>query len=236
MRIDAHTRDRNHVHFIADSGVEIIDELLRLHRATPLQSVRLLNYYKEVPISGTADGIRFEDNKIFCRTNEIQARAISLSSNTIANFASLLHDVHAVARYDDETREVVLSGFAAVNVVAGQRESIRVRMHIPHSVVIEAGPNHIRGRLQDLSLAGCAIVIADGGRLGNFTFMTIQLEVPLKTGKEPVRVRVAARLIKVLRENSLTTGIFLFDHDKSSEDQIGKIVAMRQMEIIRELK
>lgn len=236
MRTDTAYRDKEQLHFIADSGVEIIDELLRLHRAKSLQSVRLLNYYKEVPISGTANSIRFEDNRIFCRTNETQARAISLSSNTIANFTSLPHDIHAAARYDDETMEVVLSDFSVVNVLASQRESIRVRMHIPHSVVIEVGPHRIKGRIQDLSLVGCAIVITNGERLGDFSYMNIQLDVPLKAGKEPVSVRVAAKLTKVFRDNALSTCIFLFDHDKSSEDQIGKIVAMRQMEIIRELK
>jgi len=228
--------NKDPLHFKADAGMEIFDELLKLHNAKLIHSGQLLNYYKEVPISGPANSIRFEDNKIFCRTNETQSRAIYLSRDTVISFTSLPHDIHAAAHYNTETTEVTLSNLSLVDVLANRRESIRVRMHIPHSVTIEVGPHKINGRLQDLSLVGCAINIADGERLGNFVYMHIQLDVPLKTGLEPVGLRIAANLTKVFQDNKLYTCIFLFDHNKSSEAQIGKIVAMRQMEIIRELK
>lgn len=227
---------KNPLHFKDDTGMEIIDTLLRLHSTKPFHSAQLLNYYKEVPVSGAANSIRFEDNKIFCRTNETQSRAIYLSRETIINFTGHQHDIHAAAHYNTETMEVSLSDLSLVDVLANRRESIRVRMHIPYSVSIEAGPHKINGRLQDLSLAGCAVNIADGECLANFVYMYIQLAVPLKTGLDPVNIRVPAKLIKVFQDNKLFNCIFMFDHNRCSEDQIGKIVATRQMEIIRELK
>lgn len=222
-------------HFIADSGSGIIDKLLSLHATKPFRSAQLLNYYKEVPISGAAHDIRFEDNRIFCRTNDIQSRVISLTRETILNFTSLPHYIHATADYCAESREVALSGFSLVDVLSHHRGSIRVRMHVPHSVVIESGHNKINGRLHDISLAGCAINIADSEQLDK-SYVQIQINVPLKTGLAPVQVRVAAKLIRTVKDNNICSCVFVFEHSKSSEDQIGKIVAMRQMDIIRELK
>lgn len=235
MIIDSAVAHKDPLHF-TDPSMDIIDELLRLHQIKPIKSAQLLNYYKEVPISGTANSIRFDGTKIFCRTNETQSRAISLSRDTVVNFTGLPHDIHAKAHFCTESLEVVLSDLSLAKVPANSRKSIRVRMHIPHSVVIEARQQKISGRLLDISLAGCAINIADGKQLGTSTYMQIQLNIPLKTGSDPVTVRVAAKLMKVVQENKLCNCIFLFDHNKSSEDQIGKIIAMRQMEIIRELK
>lgn len=228
--------NKNPLHFITDSDMDIIEELHRLHRTKPISNAQLLNYYKEVPISGAATSIRFDEDKIFCRTNETQSRAISLCKDTFVSFTGLPHDIHAKAHFCTESMEVTLSDLTLVKVAAIKRSSIRVRMHIPHSVIVEAGPHKLNGRLFDISLAGCAINISDHTPLGTFTHMQIQLTVPLKTGAPPVTVRVAAILSKTFQENKLYTCIFMFDHNKSSEDQIGKIVAMRQMEIIRELK
>lgn len=222
-------------HLVADSGNEIIEKLLSLHTAKPFRSAQLLNYYKEVPISGAAHDIRFEDDSIFCRTNDIQTRVIALTRETILNFTSLPHYIHATADYSHESREVALSGFSLVDVLSHRRESIRVRMHIPHSVVIESGHARLKGRLHDISLDGCAINIADSGQLDK-QYVQIQIDVPLKPGLAPVQVKVAAKLIRTVKENNICSCVFVFEHNKSSEDQIGKIVAMRQMDIIRELK
>lgn len=217
-------------------GGEIIDKLLRLHKIKPLQELQLLNFYKEVPISAPARSIRFADNTIFCRTNDTQSRAIDFSRGSIIKTPHLQHDIYASASYCPETREVALSDLLPAEVPSDNRSSIRVRMHVPMKVLIEAGTNKINGRMLDLSLGGCAVDIADGELLGNLKYMNINIDIPASTGREPHKLRVMVKLGKVFQHKKLCSCIFIFEHNKISEDQIGKLITQRQLEIIRELK
>lgn len=238
MTIHAATLNKEPFQRVSQDGSgEIIAKLLQLHTTDQLHELTLLNIYKEVPISAAARAIRFADNAICCQTNETQARAIEYIKETIIKNPHLQHDLHASACYCPETREVALSDFSYIEMLTDKRSSIRVRMHIPMKVLIEAGTNKIPGRMLDLSLAACAVDLANGGLLGNLKYVHINLAMPpARAGMEAGKLRVMARLTKTFQKERLLSCVFHFEHSKSSEEQIGKLVAMRQMEIIRELK
>lgn len=211
-----------------DQNGSILKELLRLPRRHPLPEVQFLNYYKEVPVFSPARIVYLFGDTLICHAGEAQARAIGFSKGTVVRAAPLKHDVYATAHYDPVTREVALSDFCYVEVLSERRASIRVRMQAPPEVVIEAGPGRFTGRMLDLSLYGCAIEIADREPLGGFTYFYINLETPLKA-------RLMSRLMRVEGDTRQLRCIFLFEHDRRSEDQIGRLIARRQAEIIREL-
>jgi hypothetical protein len=131
---------------------------------------------------------------------------------------------------------VALSDLSYVEVLSDNRSTIRVRMHVPLKVLIEAGTNKINGRMLDLSLKGCAVDIVDGELFKNLSYAHLNIDLPAKAGKETLKLRVGAKLTKVFQQNRLCSCIFLFDHGKGTEEQIGKVIAQRQIEIIRELK
>jgi hypothetical protein len=212
------------------------EEVITLLQSPPLPEVQFLNVYKEVPVSGPAQYLHTSDDKLFYRTNDVQSRVIELSNYTVIKAPKLKHDVYAAAHYNPETKEVALSNFSYVDVLSHKRSSIRVRMHVPLEVMIMAGPNNIKGRLLDISLDGCAIAVTKTDLLSKFVYFTLILDVPQKTGKASMNARVMARLIKKVEASNFYRCVFLFGHDKRSEDQIGNLVAQRQAEIIRELK
>jgi hypothetical protein len=219
-----------------DAGDTILDELLRLQETGQLNEIQLLNYYKEVPVSATAKHIRFLENTLFCRTSEAQARAIEFTLHTIVKSKDLQHHIHASAHYNTDTREVALSGFSYVEDPSERRESIRVRMHIPISVLIESGRKQFKGRLIDLSLDGCAIDIANRELQDSKVCSYLNIDTSLKTNQEIIKVRVMGKLLKADEHNKLSRCIYIFMHDKGSEGPIGKLIALRQGEIIRELQ
>ncbi|OGT97414.1 MAG: hypothetical protein A2079_01720 [Geobacteraceae bacterium GWC2_48_7] len=225
-----------HHHVRLDGDTTVMDELVRLQETKQLHGLQLLNYYKEVPITGTASDFRIFENTLFCRTNEAQARIIEFSKNTILKSENLQNHVYASAEYDPETREVALTDFSYVELLSRKREAIRVRMHIPLTVLIESGARNFKGRLIDLSLDGCAIDVATHELEDTKAYSYLNINMPLKTGLEQIKVRVMASFLKASQHFRLSRCIYLFEHDMYSENQIGKQIALRQGEILRELQ
>jgi|GEM_PF-746916 len=218
------------------AGAIVWDELMRLKEGKQLQELQLLNYYKEVPILTTGKNVRFSENCLFCSTSEAQARIIEFTEHTVIKSKHLLHHIHASAHYNADTREVRLSDFSYVDVLPECRQSIRVRMHLPSVVLIETGPKQFKGRLIDLSLDGCAIDIGSSELEDSKVYAYLNIEAPLKENQERIKGRVMARFLKAEQRNSkLSRCVFLFLHDKASENIIAKLIALRQGEIMREL-
>ncbi len=216
-------------------GLSIEEGLLKLSGVVPRPVVQFLNYYKEVPVSAVATILTVDENKLVCRTSEVQARAIEFSGYTIIEGVPFPHHVYANAHYDADTGEITLSGFNYADVHSNRRTSVRVRMQVPPVIGVEAGATKFNGRMMDLSLTSCAVTIPDRKLLESFSFFYLTITMPFPTNQTPVMTRVMAKLTQVHQQNRLFRCIFLFEHDKSSEDRIGALIARRQTEIIREL-
>jgi len=221
---------------INDPGEGSVEnDLIKLASSSPNADVQLLNYYKEVPVSAPARILDVTESGVICRTSELQARAIEFSGYTIIKGAPFRHHVYAYALNNKETGEITLSALQYVEVHSDQRKSVRVRMQVPPLIGVEAGTTKFSGRMLDLSLDGCAVNIPDRNLLENFSYFYLTITMPLKPHQPPGTTRLLAKLAKVYQQNRLFRCIFLFEHDKSSEDQIGALIARRQTDIIREL-
>lgn len=216
-------------------GILIEDDLFKLSGLVALPEVQFLNYYKEVPVSAVARILRVGENRLVCRTSEVQTRAIEFNGYTIIEGAPFSHHVYANAQCDTDTGEIALSDFNYADVHSNRRTSVRVRMQVPPVIGVEAGATKFYGRMMDLSLAACAVTIADRKLLERFSFFYLSIPMPSLTNQAPAMTRIMAKLAQVHQHNRLFRCIFLFEHDKSSEDRIGMLIARRQAEIIREL-
>lgn len=103
-------------------------------------------------------------------------------------------------------------------------------------VPVEAGTTSFTAKLKDLSLGGCALEIPDKVLLGNFTYFYLNLSFILQDQSAPQKLRIMARLLRFENDANPCRCIMLFEHDRRSEDLIGRYIAQRQAEIIRELK
>lgn len=211
-------------------------ELLLSFSQKPSHDLKFFNYYKEVPITSAAELLYVFGDTLACRSNQTQSRAIKLSKFTIIRSTKLKHDVYATAAYNDETDEITLSAFSYVEVLPDRRNTLRVKIGGLFLVTIEAGTNSFVAKLKDLSLGGCAIEIPDKGLLANFTYFHLNFSFPLQGRQDPYKLRIMARLLRFESDNAPCRCIFLFEHDLRSEDLIGRYIAQRQAEIIRELK
>lgn len=223
-------------HIEDDCEDNILNELLGIINITPIPAVTFLNFYKEVVIESPATITYVFDDSLSCKTTEAQSRAIAYCNNTIIRSASLRHAVFANAHFQPDTKEIIISDLSYVDVFPEQRSSVRVKMDSQFSVIIEAGPSQFRGRLRELSLHGCAVDIPDSQLLENYKYFYLNMEMPFKTFKGTNKARIMARLIRGDQNERNYRCIFMFEHDNTTEDQIGMLLAQRQTEIIRELK
>lgn len=214
----------------------ILEALLSLTQISPPPLITFFNYYKEVPISSSAEILYVFDNTLHCRTNATQSRAIELCQFVVIKSAKLKHDIYASASFSPETNEVLLSQFSYVEVLPDRRSSVRVRVAGLVPVIVEAGYDKFQGKLRDLSLNGCLIEIPDRALLGNYRFFQLNLAFEIKTRNEIQKARVMARLLRFENNDNPAKCIFLFEHDKRSEDLVSMYITQRQTEIIRELK
>ena len=234
--VNTEVLDNNYFCLLEESGdCSVGDDLYKLSSLKHLPEVQLLNYYKEVPVFASAKILTVGENMIVCSTSEVQARAIEFNGYTIIKGAPFQHHVYANTHYDAETGNITLSNLNYAEVHSNRRTSVRVRMQVPPEVFLEAGASKFKGRLLDLSLAGCAVNIPDQKLLENFSFFYLSINMPTKVHKTPTLTRVMVKLARVHQHNKLFRCIFMFEHDKSSENQIGMLIAQRQTEIIREL-
>lgn len=213
----------------------MLDRLMKVSQQSGAK-LQFFNYYKEVPISAPAEFLYVFDDTLACRTNETQTRAIKDCKYTILRSAKLENDVYANAAYNEETNEIILSDFALVDVMPDRRNALRVKIGGFFQVEIEAGEERFKARLTDLSLGGCAINVKDKALFGNFTYFYLNFSLSLESQSTPHNLRVMARLLRFENNTPPYRSILLFEHDRRSEDLIGRFVAQRQGEIIRELK
>ncbi len=213
----------------------ILDRLMKVSQQGG-GKLQFFNYYKEVPISAPAELLYVFGDTLACRTSETQSRAIKDCRYTILRSARLENKIYANAVYNEETDEIVLSDFALVDVMPDRRDALRVKISGFFEVEIEAGEDRFKARLTDLSLGGCAISVKDKALFGNFTYFYLNLSLSLENQSPPHDLRVMARLLRFENDTPPYRSILVFEHDRRSEDLIGRFVAQRQGEIIRELK
>jgi hypothetical protein len=214
---------------------EILELLLRYSQQAP-HDLHFFNFYKEVPITSTAELLYLFDDTLVYRSNPTQSRAIKASHYTLIRSPQLSYDIYATADYCGDTDEITLSDFSYVEVLPDRRTSIRVKIGGLVQVVVEAGTTSFMAKLKDLSLGGCALEVPDRALMGTFTYFYLNFSFGLKSPAEPHKLRIMSRLLRFEGSDMLCRCILLFEHDRRSEDLIGRYIAQRQAEIIRELK
>ncbi len=214
---------------------EILELLLRFSQHTSY-NLNFFNYYKEVPISSSAELLYLFGDTLICRSNPTQTRAIKASRYTIIRSPDLKQDIYATADLCEETGEITLSDFSYVEVLPDRRTSLRVKIGGLFQVAVEAGADRFIAKLTDLSLGGCALDVPEKALMGSYSYFYLNMTFYLKSRAEPQKIRVLSRLLRFENKSAPCRCIMLFEHDIRTEDVIGMYIAQRQAEIIRELK
>lgn len=213
-------------------SAEIIATLSAIQSGKLKNDLRLLNFYREVPVSYGADVLTTEESDVELLVNQLQAVVIAQEKLTVLKSSHFQRDVVATVTYVNvEKSRVVLSNLGYALVRADRRMSVRVQLGSAIDATFAAPEcDEVHGRLHDMSLTGISI---NASRDPNLPLSQQgEISIALPSGS----ITVQASLLKVFPFDTNYRLIFEIDPSRAAELSISQYIFQRQVEIIKELK
>lgn len=212
-------------------------DIISILKANPKKSLKLINYYKGLPLSYSASIASIDSGTIDLDVQAEQAFAIEKSRSVFIRSPLFKHDIFAHAQYVNTKKGMAtFVKFSYVEIMAERRNFIRVVPEPHPNTVIESSLGVIEGDLYDVSLSGLNISIHHSCQLEIdavsptlFTLSNIEQSLGFK-------VSVPATLICIKGDVLPRNYKFTMCPDKALERQLSQYIIQRQIEIIREIK
>ncbi len=193
--------------------------------------LKLLNYFREVPINFGAAIDQIDRGMVEMTVHQLQAVLMREQKETFLRSSHFEHDVIArVMRADSDRNFAFLSHFSYVEIFADRRAHVRVEVSENIAAIFSAGELRLQGMIRDISIGGMAFTTQEQqgfeenikGKIG-FSLRGNKLEFP-------------AILMRMEDDTPEKRFIVRYTPDNKSEEIISHFVFQTQSEIIRELK
>ena len=195
--------------------------------------LKLLNYYREVPVSFNASLENVAPDRIELKVHQNQAVVMKHEKHTLIKSDHFPggHGVHAfVALANIDKGKAILNRFAYAQIRAERRGAVRVQLDEQVDGCFCTEDLSFSGRVKDISITGISLVSSE--------------QVPFETHTEGSfscslngsLLQVSARVVKTLGTDGLYTCICAIDADPKVESLISQFIYAKQVEIVRELK
>jgi hypothetical protein len=193
--------------------------------------IKLLNYYREVPINFGASIDHIERGMVEMTIHPLQAVLMKLQKETLIRSCHFKHDVVAkVSKAGTEKRFAFLTGFSYVQILSDRRSNIRVEVFENVDVAVRAGQLQLQGRLKDISIGGLAIIAPE------IQGVAENARVKLTLSLRGHGVELTGTVLRVLDEAPRKIYVIQYNPDSKSDATISQYIFQTQSEIIRELK
>lgn len=199
--------------------------------------VRLVNYYKGVPLSYPATVVEVSQGALEVDVHQQQAVALERFRYAFIKCdhfdCAILAEAHNV---NMRTLAATLRNFSFVEIMAEKRRTLRLELQAETDAEIRADGVLTTGKLVDISLEGLSIRADRSCRLAAGEEVGLKVMVPdlLQNTLTPVANR--ARHVVTTREDGWPVCRFALESEPTSEATISRYIFQRQVEIIRELK
>lgn len=197
--------------------------------------VKLINYYKELPIKSITSISEINDMRFEAFPSSVHTAVLQEKQKTfiqLQNECYILADCPVI--YPDRGT-VILYNFAYVTLHTERRYDYRVRFDHPINVILYSDKRKMPGMLCDISCGGaCMITFMRGLSPG------MHVGLPLKffdaDTKSIINFQLQAKIIRLEKEVPPFLCCIQFEPDKGSEAKLIAFVNQRQIEIIKALK
>lgn len=223
---------RLHLTGETQDSAEILATLAAIHAGKLKNDLRLLNFYREVPVSYGAEVLTIEESHAELLVHQVQAVVIAQEKLTVLKSSHFRKDVIASVTYVNvEKSRVVLSNLGYTLVRADRRMSVRVQLGVSIDAAFAAEEFEVvQGRLHDMSLTGVSINAArDPG-------MSLSQRGALSIALPSRGITVPASLLKSIPLDGGCRLVFEIEPSRAQELAISQYIFQRQVEIIKELK
>lgn len=209
----------------------ILDVLHKIHDGRLKNDLRVLNYYKEIPVSYNATISDIEDGMVEMDVHQHQAVVMYVEKILFLKSEHFAHDV--IARvYKSNINKCIglLNNFSYVQIKAERRRFVRVQVKDLVPVNFRRSDKNLNGRLMDISIGGLSIECDENVTLEPETAGILTAELP--SGK----LEMPGRVIKIVPHDDKYLYVFEIEASARIETVISQYIFQKQVEIIRELK
>lgn len=193
--------------------------------------IRLVNYYKELPVIFDASVIHCERGVVEMSVNELQAAAMLIEQEVFIKSAHLRHDVIArVLRIKQDKNLALLTNFQYAFITAERRLAVRVRVSDRYDASFYYQNHLVHGLIEDISYGGISIRTPKGSTMEENVTGVVSIALPES------RLEMNGRLLKIKEDDTSKKFIIEMEVDNRSERHLSQFIFSQQSRIIRELK
>lgn len=221
-----------------DDQAEIISILKRELLKHPKYEIRLINYYKGLPVSYPAQIISIERDTLELDVFPQQAVVMSEQHSTFIRCKALKHDLFANVQYVNiRKRAASLRKFCYVEIMAERRNYVRLELDTHAKALVKTSGGIVEGFLTELAINGACVKIDQTCPLeiGEETLLNLTLQDIMHQNADKT-VNVEARLVGIEGDALPRYYRFTITPDKVLDRVLAQYIFQRQIEIIHELK
>jgi len=233
-----HMKDKDFFHLVTledgqkDSNA-IIKVFQDIQAGTLPCDLKLLNYYREIPVSFSASITNVMDDRVDLNVHQNQAVVMKHVKQTLIKCEYFPNGlgVHCyVAMSNINSGRAILTRFAYAQITAERRGAVRVEVDFPLQGVFSAPGTMLAGDVADISVTGVSLHMPVKPAVETNIEGTFACTLP------GGRVEVPARLLKYFDTEKGCRAVVTFAPDNKLELLLSQFIFSLQVEIIRDLK
>jgi len=203
-----------------------------------LKPVNILSYYRELPISSVSALKQLDTGKFEITLSEMHMQVVFNQHQAIL----CLDDCTVLAACSNENvhkSTAVISGFRYINLHADQRKTFRLNICNDIHLLVNMRRNEggrIPGRLIDISISGCKIMIPTGDGLQIGSGAVLEIQIFDQTNNRDLCRSIPARIVHLYRSDDTNFCCLEFIGTPSDQDLLARYLNQQQAALVREFK
>ena len=220
-----------------EDSVEIVAGFRDVIKRGARVGLRLVNYYKGLPISYPATLVEMNNGVLELDLHQQQAVALEATRWTFVKCSLFPHPLLATVKDVDVRRMMAsLQKFTFVDILAEQRTSLRLELEPPSDAEILLDGGTVEGKVLDISLGGFSIRPSRPCEVAKGSSVRLRVKVPNLLQNTQTVLELDSVVVDVAPEQSGGVCRFSINSDPHAEGVISRFIFQRQVDIIRELK
>lgn len=199
--------------------------------------VKLVNYYKGLPISYAATLVEVSGEVLELDVHPQQAVALGMSGRTCIKCGNFAHALLAEVKDADVRRMMAsLHRFSYVDILAEQRASLRLQLEPACEAEITLQGGKLEARALDVSLGGFSVRTSQPTQLAKGDEVLLKVMIPNQLHNTVTPLQVNATVVATSSEADGDLCRFSICSDPQAEGVLSRFIFQLQVELIRELK